>query len=183
MTKNLSKIRITSSYARFLPDFQSTQEKLNRKLIGMVIVIVLAISITLVIIFIKPIDVVPPEKEEPFKDWNRSGPFAINEMEYKIGDNIFLAVEGLMRHDIGNIVFVLPNSTTKYITIPFDGTEKSGFNQYFRPALSKNRGICSMNDIVGEWTVVFQGTNYKSIKFIIRNETASSETGIFKKVC
>ena len=80
-------------------------------------------------------------------------------------------------------MFVLPNGTTKYMVIPFDGTEKSGFNQYFKPSLSKGRGICSVNDIIGEWTVVFQGTNYKSIKFTIRNETIPSEIGIFEKIC
>ena len=137
----------------------------------------------MIIIFVNPIDVSPPEKEDPFKNWNRSGPFAINKFSYKIGDSIFIVSDGLTRYDAGKMVFVLPNGTTKYIEIPFNGEEKSGFNQYFKPALSKARGICSTDDLIGEWTIIFQGTEYKNIKFDILNETIPSETGIFARVC
>ncbi len=156
---------------------------MNGKLVGIGLVCALVISVILIIIFVNPVDVSPPEKEDSFKNWNRSGPFAIDKTEYIIGNNVFIAVDGLTQNDAGNIVFVLPNGTTKYISIPFDGTQKSGFNQYFKPSLSKGRGICSTDDLIGEWTIVFQGTNYESIKFTIRNETIPSEIGIFSRVC
>lgn len=159
------------------------EKKLKAKIIGLAIIAVVIISILLAIVFVGPIDVSPPKKDDEFKNWHRSGPFAINKSEYRIGDNIFLAVSDLTPSDIGNIIFILPNGTTKYISIPFDGTQKSGFNQYFKPAISKARSICSANDLVGEWTIVFQGTEYETLKFRILNETIPSEIGNFQRVC
>ena len=100
-----------------------------------------------------------------------------------IGENVFLAVGGLTTSDVGSAVFVLPNGTTKYISIQFDGAQKSGFNQYFKPSISKARSICSITDIVGEWTIIFQGTEYQPLKFRILNETIPSEIGNFQQVC
>ncbi|MEM2161010.1 MAG: hypothetical protein QXN55_08665 [Candidatus Nitrosotenuis sp.] len=155
---------------------------MKAKIVGIGLVAALTIAVVAAIIFGGPIDI-SPKKESEFKNWNRSGPFAINKDEYKIGENIFIAVEGLMPSDVGNAVFVLPNGTTKYISIPFDGSQKSGFNQYFKPAISKARHICSVDDIIGNWVVVFQGTQYEPLKFKILNETVPSEQGNFQRVC
>jgi hypothetical protein len=156
---------------------------LNGKLIGLGLIAALAVSVIAIIAFVGPIDVSTPKKESEFKNWNRSGPFAINKHEYRIGENIFLAVEGLTVTDVGNAVFVLPNGTTKYIVIPFDGTQKSGFNQYFKPSVSKARNICSTDDMIGDWTVVFQGTQYDPLRFRILNDTIPEEQGNFQRVC
>lgn len=153
------------------------------KIIGLVIVAIVVTSIILAMIFVGPVDVSTPKKEDEFKDWNRSGPFAVNELEYRVGDNVFFVASDLTINDIGNAVFVLPNGTTKYISIPFDGTQKSGFNQYFKPSISKARAICSVNDIIGEWTIIFQGTDYQPLKFRILNETIPTEIGNFQQVC
>jgi hypothetical protein len=156
---------------------------LKGKIIGFGLIGALVISVILVIVFVSPIDVSPPKKESDFKDWYRSGPFAINKQEYRTGENIFLAVEGLMPNDMGNIVFVLPNGTTKYISVPFDSAQKSSFNYYFKPSISKARSICSTDDIIGNWTIIFQGTQYEPLKFRILNDTIPSEQGNFQRVC
>jgi len=156
---------------------------LKAKIISLTIIGVIITSILLTIAFVGPIDVSTPKKDDEFKDWNRSGPFAINKLEYRIGDNVFFAVNGLSLNDIGNAIFVLPNGTTKYISIPFDGTQKSGFNQYFKPSISKARSICSVNDIIGEWTIIFEGTEYEPLKFRILNDTIPTEIGNFQQVC
>jgi len=156
---------------------------LNKKLIGLGLIAALAVSLIATIAFVGPMEVTTPKKESEFKDWNRSGPFAINEHEYELGQVIFIAVEGLTEMDVGNAVFLLPNGTTKYIVIPFDGTQKSGFNQYFKPSISKNRNICSTDDLIGEWTVVFQETQYDPLRFRILNYTVPEEQGNFQRVC
>lgn len=156
---------------------------MNGKIIGLGLIAALAVSVIAIISFVGPIDVSTPKKESEFKNWHRSGPFVINKQEYRIGENIFLAVEGLTATDAGNAVFVLPNGTTKYIVIPFNGTQKSGFNQYFKPSVSKARNICSTEDIIGNWTVVFQGTQYDPLRFRILNDTIPTEQGNFQKVC
>jgi hypothetical protein len=156
---------------------------LKGKVIGVGLIGALVISVALVMFFVSPIDVSPPKKESDFKDWYRSGPFAINKQEYKIGENIFLAVEGLLPNDMGNIVFVLPNGTTKYISVPFDSAQKSSFNYYFKPSISKARSICSTDDIIGDWAIVFQGTQYEPLNFKILNDTIPEEQGNFQRVC
>ena len=45
--------------------------------------------------------------------------------------------------------------------------KQSEFNYYLEPQLSKNRGFCTMDDFIGDWVVVFKGTNYESLKFKI----------------
>lgn len=156
---------------------------MKARIIGAGIAASIIISMIITIVFVGPIDVSTPKTEDEFKEWNRSGPFAINKFEYKMGENIFITVDGLTPDDIGNVIFVLPNGTTKYISIPFDGTQKPGFNQYFKPSVSKARHICSINDIVGEWTVMFTGTKYQPLKFIMLNDTLPTEIGNFQRVC
>lgn len=141
------------------------------------------ILVIITIIFVGPIDVSTPKIENEFKNWNRSGPFAINKFEYKIGESVFMVVDGLTPNDVGNAVFVLPNGTTKYISIPFDGTQKPGFNKYFEPAVSSARHICSTDDLIGEWIVIFTNTEYQPLKFRVLNETLASEIGSFERVC
>ncbi len=157
---------------------------MKAKIIGVSIASVVSAALVAAIIFVGPIDVAKPqEKADPFEGWNRSGPFAINKLEYKLGENIFVVGEGLEPNDVGTMVFVMPNQTTKYISIPFDGSDKTDFNQYFKPAISKARKICSVDDLVGEWTVVLSGTNYKPIIFEFLNETLSGDEALFQRVC
>ncbi len=157
---------------------------MKAKIVGLSLAGAVIAAVVAAIVFVGPVDVSTPKQEvSDFKDWNRSGPFAINKVEYIIGENVFIAVDGLRPSDIGNIVFVMPNGTTKYITIPFNGMEKSGFNQYFKPSISKGRGICSVNDLTGEWKILFTQTEYVPLKFTILNETMPTEIGVFERVC
>ncbi|MBI5698429.1 MAG: hypothetical protein HZC29_08150, partial [Thaumarchaeota archaeon] len=82
---------------------------MKTKIIGIGVFVAVIISVMVAIIFVEPIDISPPKKEEEFEDWNRSGPFAINQFEYKIGENVFMVVDGLTPNDVGSAVFVLPN--------------------------------------------------------------------------
>ena len=155
---------------------------MKTKIIGIGIVCLLIIVIMMVLIFVKPIDLSTQKKESSFQNWNRSGPFAINKKEYKIGENIFLIAEGLSFGDKGNIVFVFPNVTREYFSLPFDSEQKSSFNYYFTPALSKAKKICSIDELIGEWTIEFKGTEYEPIKFRIINETIPTVNS-FERVC
>jgi len=156
---------------------------MKAKIIGLSILGVVVATVAYLIVFAGPIDVSTPMEEDPFADWNRSGPFAINKFEYYVGENVFIVGQGLKPHETGNMVFVMPNGTSKYITIQFSGADKPGFNQYFKPDISKSRKICSINDLAGEWTVEFQGVNYPPIKFRILNQTMPTETAVFQQVC
>lgn len=157
---------------------------MKAKIIGVSIAVAVAVAVAAAIIFVGPIDVAKPQqKEDPLKDWNRSGPFAINKHQYKLGENIFIVTDNLRPNDVGTMDFILPNGTTKYISIPFDGSDKTTFNQYFKPAISKARKICSVDDLVGGWTVIFRNTNYPPIRFEIINETIPGDQTLFQRVC
>ena len=106
------------------------------------------------------------------REWITSGPFQIDRSEYALGENIFIRMGGLEPTEKGQVAFLRPSNGTHYsvyLTIPFDGT-KPAFNQYFTPDLSKVKGVCSIEDIAGEWTVVFRGTDYENIKFTVSDK-------------
>jgi len=104
------------------------------------------------------------------REWQTSGPFQIDRNEYAIGEKIFLRIGGLEFDEKGQVAVMRPLNATHYsvyITIPFDGSKKGGFNYYVEPQLSKTRGICSVDDVIGKWSLVFRGTNYSNLDFNI----------------
>jgi hypothetical protein len=128
------------------------------------------------------------EKEYSPKDreWITSGPFQIDRSEYILGEKIFLVIGGIEQDEKGQIVFLRPLNDTHqkvYQTIPFDGSKKNIFNYYIEPDLSKINGVCSIDDIVGDWTVVFRGTNYENLKFKVINEILPGDEEHYKSVC
>jgi len=102
------------------------------------------------------------------REWQTSGPFQIDRREYAIGEKIFLRIGGLNLQDKGNVAVMRPLNDTHYsvyLTIPFDGSNKEAFNYYINPQLSKTRGLCSVDDVLGNWALVFRGTNYPNLNF------------------
>jgi len=107
------------------------------------------------------------------REWRASGPFQIDRSEYAIGEKIFIRMGGLQIGEKGDIAVMRPLNDTHtkfYLSIPFDETKNSSFNQYFEPAISKNRGICSIDDLDGTWFLVFRGTEYSPIEFEVNKE-------------
>lgn len=107
------------------------------------------------------------------REWLTSGPFQIDRSQYAIGEKIFLIIGGLNVNEKGQIAFMRPLNDTHYsvyLTIPFDGATKSAFNYYIEPQISKAREICSVDDIIGKWAVVFRGTDYPNLNFEITKE-------------
>jgi len=121
------------------------------------------------------------------RDYPTSGPFEIDRSRYVLGENVFVSVHNLQPQEKGQIAFLRPLNETHYsvyITIPFDGSEKLAFNQYFKPDLSKVKRICSKNDLIGRWAVVFQGTNYENLHFEIVDQILPGiEEEYQQKVC
>ena len=119
------------------------------------------------------------------REWQTSGPFQIDRKEYAIGEKIFLRIGGLDIGAKGEVAVMRPVNATHhkvYITIPFDETTKGGFNYYVEPQISKTRGICSVDDLFGTWSLVFRGTNYPNLYFDIIDRGAVPGTDI-ETVC
>lgn len=107
-------------------------------------------------------------KGEPWQ-WVTSGPFSINKNQYKLGENVFMIVSDLKPTDVGEIDVFTPKGTT-FTAIPFNGTMKSSFKQFFKPITDRKTSLCNPTDLVGNWTVAFRGVPYKAIPFKIINE-------------
>ena len=108
------------------------------------------------------------------RDWQASGPFQIDRKEYALGEKIFMRVGGLQFQEKGQVAVMRPLNDTHYsvyLTIPFDGANKEQFNYYLDPQLSKTRGLCSVDDVLGKWALVFRGTDYPNLNFEIVNRT------------
>ena len=110
--------------------------------------------------------------------WQTSGPFEIDRLQYVLGELVLMRIGDLQPNEKGQIAFLRPLNETHYdvyITIPFDGSQKITFNQYFKPSLSRGLGICSKDDLMGQWRVVFQGTNYENLNFEIIDKIIPGE--------
>jgi hypothetical protein len=108
------------------------------------------------------------------REWQTSGPFQIDRSEYALGEKIFMRIGGLQYQEKGQVAVMRPLNDTHYsvyLTIPFDGAQKDAFNYYLDPQLSKTRGLCSVDDVLGKWALVFRGTNYSNLNFEIINKT------------
>ena len=119
------------------------------------------------------------------REWQTSGPFQIDRKEYVIGEKIFIIIGGLNVNEKGQIAVMRPLNATHYstyLTIPFDGTVKSEFNYYLEPKISKVRGMCSVDDIIGNWVMVFRGTDYSNLYFEITKDGFVPGTDI-ESVC
>ena len=149
-------------------------------IIPIVIVIIIAGAL---IIFTQNEEISENKIEE---EWIKSGPFSIDKNEYNLGEKIFIVVNDLKQEDKGKVIFFRPLNNTSwnnYITMDFDGRNKTEFNLYFEPKLSELKNICSTNELVGEWVVKFIGTEYPDINLKILNQTSSWDTRTFDPVC
>ena len=120
------------------------------------------------------------------REWITSGPFQIDRSKYVVGEKIFLVIGGLESQEKGQVAFLRPlNDTHKkvYQTVPFDGTKKNAFNYYIQPQLSKVAGICTIDDIAGDWTVVFRGTDYANLEFEITDKILPGDEDNYQSVC
>jgi len=120
------------------------------------------------------------------REWITSGPFQIDRSEYVLGEKIFLRIGGLSYDEKGQAVFLRPLNSTHYSvysTISFDGSTKSAFNYYLEPQLAKTRGYCTVDDFIGDWRVVFRGTNYPDLEFKITEDILPGEEESYQPVC
>jgi len=107
------------------------------------------------------------------REWITSGPFQIDRSHYAIGEKIFIVIGGLNVNEKGQIAVMRPLNSTHYsvyLTIPFDGAAKPAFNYYLEPQISVHRGICSVDDMIGKWVLVFRGTDYPNLNFEITKD-------------
>lgn len=151
---------------------------------------------------IRPIEEITPEVEKKLdeveeknlenayspkvREWITSGPFQIDRSEYVLGEKIFLRVGGLDYEEKGQVVFLKPRNTTYYevyLSIPFDGADRPAFNYYLQPQLSKLKGYCDVDEFIGDWRVVFRGTDYQNLEFEMTEDILPGDEEQYQPVC
>ena len=151
---------------------------------------------------VRPTEDIVPEIEEKLKEiedtniekeyspkpreWMSSGPFQVDRKEYVLGEKIFIRASGLSYDEKGQVAFLRPLNSSHYsvyLTIPFDGAEKPSFNYYLDPQLTETRGFCTAEDFIGDWRVVFRGTDYPNLEFRITEEVLPGEEEKYQPVC
>jgi hypothetical protein len=118
--------------------------------------------------------------------WQSSGPFKIDRENYVLAEKIFLIAENIDYDENGKIILLRPFNQTHSIIwseFPFDGKSKTAFNIYFEPQLSQVKNICTKNDLIGEWTVTFEGTNYPDLKFVVIDKVLPGSEVYFLDEC
>ena len=123
---------------------------------------------------------VPKERE-----WIESGPFLLDRSEYWIGEKMFININHLDEKIKGEMVFAKYINSThmyEYKKIPFDGSNPQQ-NFYLALTLNKARGICTPDIFIGDWELIFRGTNYESIKFEVLDEFIPGQQDNYKPVC
>ena len=113
------------------------------------------------------VEIIPEDRSHP--DAITSGPLTITKYQHKLGENIFIIVNGLGPNEKGNIRIFMPDGRL-YRSIQYDGSVKSDFNSYFKPDTSQIRKICVQEELVGRWPVLFDNNVYPPLVFEIVNE-------------
>ena len=93
----------------------------------------------------------------------------INKDKYLLGENIYVTVTDIPMGLKTQVLFFTP-SGKQFYEIPIDGDRSSGFKQYFKPQLLQNRNLCDVNDLIGQWTVMFENNPSDKLYFEVPGE-------------
>tara|TARA_Y100000996_G_C22507085_1_gene636850 strand:- start:222 stop:791 length:570 start_codon:yes stop_codon:yes gene_type:complete len=102
----------------------------------------------------------------------------INKDKYILGESIYVIVTDIPEELKTRAIFYTP-SGTEYYTIKIDGEKTSGFKQYFKPQLSVFRNLCNVEDLVGDWTVMFEDNPTEILNFEVTSEYLPGSESFF----
>ena len=129
------------------------------------------------------------EGENPYqpkeRDWISSGPFKLDRSEYVLGERLFVNLDYLDKNTKGEMMFIkIINDTHSYDykKIKFDGSKLQN-NFYIGMNLNMPRGLCNVDQLIGNWELRFEGTNYESIKFKVLDQILPGLEKNYEPVC
>ena len=125
---------------------------------------------------------IPSERE-----WFQSGPFQIDRSEYILGEKIFINIINLGKNQKGTMVFTkIVNSTHvfEYKKLSFDGS-KPQQNFYLTLDLFDKKGICTKDQLIGDWELRFVGdqNQFGKLDFKVKNQILPGYEDRFEPVC
>ena len=84
------------------------------------------------------------------------GPLQINKDKYLLGENIYVILKDLRPQDKGTVQFFTPGGIL-YDEMGFNGENRDFQKKYFKPGLLKSKNLCEKEQLIGTWTVMFEG--------------------------
>ena len=84
------------------------------------------------------------------------GPLQINKDKYLLGENVYVILKDLRPQDKGTVQFFTPGGIV-YDEMGFNGENRDFQKKYFKPGLLKSKNLCEKEQLVGTWTVMFEG--------------------------
>ena len=115
-------------------------------------------------------------------DYVWSGPIGVTQYEHRLGENVYFVVRGLQPHESGTIGIFTPEGIL-YKTVQYDGTKKSDFNYFFFPDTFAEFDICTPEQLVGIWKVVFADNSYPPLEFKMTDEWLPGGEAAVTVVC
>ena len=118
------------------------------------------------------------------REWISTGPVKIDRSEYALGEKIFVNMN-FFEETKGELIFAkILNSThvIDYFDMPFDSSEDQ-MNVYLGIYPSKRVNLCTADELVGNWVLIFEGTNYEALEFKITNKIIPGQESKFEPVC
>ena len=129
------------------------------------------------------------QSENPYepkeREWVSSGPFKLDRSEYVLGERLFINLDHLDKNTKGEMIFtkiINDTHTYQYKKIQFDGS-KPQYNFYIGMNLNQQRGLCNVDQLIGNWELRFEGTNYESIKFKVLDQILPGSEKLYEPVC
>jgi len=92
------------------------------------------------------------------------GPLQINKDKYLLGENIYVILTNLRPQDQGTVQFFTPGGVL-YDSMGFNGENRESQKKYFKPGLLKSKNLCEKKDLIGTWTVMFEGYEQAKLYF------------------
>ena len=92
------------------------------------------------------------------------GPLQINKDKYLLGENVYVILKDLRPQDKGTVQFFTPGGTL-YNEMGFNGENRDFQKKYFKPGLLKSKNLCEREQLVGTWTVMFEGYEEAKLYF------------------
>ena len=159
---------------------------MNKYILGIISIIIIIIASIFILISNQD----QTNEKEIVEEINKTeflpGDFRIDKTQYNIGEKIFLDMDYIGSGDKGTVYILRPLNDTHRITymiIPFSGENKDSFNYYFEAKLDEEKRICSMDDLDGIWSIVFDGTNYPNIEFEVKNQISNWDERNYDPIC
>ncbi len=92
------------------------------------------------------------------------GPLQINKDKYLLGENVYVILKDLRPQDKGTVQFFSPGGVL-YDEMGFNGENRDFSKKYFKPGLLKSKNLCQKEQLVGTWTVMFEGYEQAKLYF------------------